>query len=169
MTNISLNVAVVTISDTRNKDNDTSGKKLIELIGLSSHQIIDRAIVKDDIYAIRACLSVWIHDPSIQVIITTGGTGLTGRDGTPEAIKPLLDKIIDGFAEYFRMLSIEEIGTSALQSRCLAGVSNGTFVFCLPGSTAACELGWNKIIMPQLSSDTKPCNLVDLTQRLLEK
>jgi molybdenum cofactor biosynthesis protein B len=164
-----LNIAVCTISDTRNQENDTSGSALLGLIQQSGHKAVARVIVRDDIYAIRACFSQWIFDSGIQVIISTGGTGLTGRDGTPEAVTPLLDKKIDGFAEYFRMLSIKDIGTSALQSRAIAGVSNGTFIFCLPGSTSACQLAWSKIVSPQLSSETKPCNLADLTHRLLEK
>jgi molybdenum cofactor biosynthesis protein B len=166
---IGLNIAVLTVSDSRTVENDTSGSWLIEVVKKSQHQVIDRGLVADDKYAIRACLSSWIYDQNIDVIIATGGTGLTGRDGTPEAVLPLLDKVIDGFAEYFRYLSVAEIKTSTLQSRCFAGVANGTIIFCLPGSTNACQLAWNEIIEPQLNSNTKPCNLVDLIPRFLEK
>lgn len=166
---IGLNIAVLTVSDSRTVENDTSGSWLLEAVEKSQHQIIDRGLVADDKYAIRACLSSWIYDQNIDVIISTGGTGLTGRDGTPEAALPLLDKVIDGFAEYFRYLSVAEIKTSTLQSRCFAGVANGTIIFCLPGSTNACQLAWNEIIEPQLNSNTKPCNLVDLIPRFLEK
>ncbi|MCG7997519.1 MAG: molybdopterin-binding protein, partial [Candidatus Thiodiazotropha taylori] len=129
----------------------------------------DKRIVKDDRYQIRAVVSEWIANPDVQVVITTGGTGLTGRDGTPEAVEPLLDKIINGFGEMFRSLSYEIIGTSTMQSRAIAGVANGTFVFCLPGSTGACKDGWSKLISAQLDYRTQPCNLVELMPRLLEK
>jgi molybdenum cofactor biosynthesis protein B len=128
----------------------------------------DARIVGDDIYLIRAAVSAWIADPEINVIITTGGTGLTGRDGTPEAVAPLLDKLIDGFGELFRAISFAEIGTSSLQSRCIAGVANGTYVFCLPGSTNACVTAWEQLISDQLDARTRPCNLVDLIPRLLD-
>ena len=163
-----LSIAVLTISDTRTESTDKSGALLVDRLLRAGHRLAERQIVSDDIYQIRAVVSAWIADPDIQVLITTGGTGVTGRDGTPEAIEPLLDKIIDGFAEIFRWLSYEEIGTSTIQSRCLAGVANGTVVFCLPGSMNACETGWDKLISPQLDSRNKPCNLADLIPRLGE-
>jgi len=125
--------------------------------------------VRDDIYQIRAAVSRWIADPAVQAVITTGGTGITGRDGTPEAVRPLLDKVIDGFGEMFRVISYELIGTSTMQSRALAGVANGTFVFCLPGSSGACKDAWTKLISHQLDYRTRPCNLVELMPRLLER
>ncbi|MET0065922.1 MAG: molybdenum cofactor biosynthesis protein B [Candidatus Thiodiazotropha sp.] len=166
---IPLRIAVMTVSDTRTEETDKSGHKLTSLLENDGHQLADKAIVPDDIYKIRAVTSAWIADPEIQVVITTGGTGLTGRDGTPEAIAPLLDKVIDGFGEMFRVLSYELIGTSTMQSRTLAGVANGTFIFCLPGSTGACKDGWTKLISAQLDYRTQPCNLVELMPRLLEK
>ena len=128
----------------------------------------ERGLVPDDVYQIRAIVSQWIADPDIQAVITTGGTGLTGRDGTPEAVAPLLDKQIDGFGEMFRVISYELIGTSTMQSRALAGVANGTFVFCLPGSSGACKDAWTKLISHQLDYRTRPCNLVELMPRLTE-
>ncbi|MEJ2621714.1 MAG: molybdenum cofactor biosynthesis protein B [Candidatus Thiodiazotropha sp.] len=136
---------------------------------VNGHQLADKRIVKDDRYQIRAVVSDWVANPEMQVIITTGGTGLTGRDGTPEAVEPLLDKIINGFGEMFRSLSYEIIGTSTMQSRAIAGVANGTFIFCLPGSTGACKDGWEKLISAQLDYRTRPCNLVELMPRLLER
>ena len=166
---IPLNIAIMTVSDSRTDATDKSGNQLISLLETAGHRLAEKIIVGDDIYKIRADLSRWVADPEIQVVITTGGTGLTGRDGTPEAVRPLLDKIIDGFGEMFRALSYEEIGTSTLQSRTLAGTANGTFVFCLPGSTGACEDGWKKLISAQLDYRTRPCNLVEIMPRLLEK
>jgi molybdenum cofactor biosynthesis protein B len=166
---IPLNIAVLTVSDSRTEATDKSGKVLVERLTAAGHNNADKQIEPDDIYALRARVSGWIADDNIQVIITTGGTGITGRDGTPEAITPLLDKIIDGFGEMFRVLSYENIGTSTLQSRCLAGVANGTYIFCLPGSTGACKDGWDKLIASQLDYRTRPCNLVELMPRLLEK
>ncbi|HEX6997251.1 MAG TPA: molybdenum cofactor biosynthesis protein B [Gammaproteobacteria bacterium] len=163
-----LSIAVLTVSDTRTEATDRSGAVLVERLERAGHRRADRAIVRDDIYAIRAVVSRWIADPSVDVVITTGGTGVTGRDGTPEAIEPLLDKRIDGFGELFRSLSHPEIGTSSIQSRCLAGVANGTFVFVLPGSVHACETGWDKIIEAQLDYRTRPCNLAELLPRLKE-
>jgi molybdenum cofactor biosynthesis protein B len=163
-----LDVAVLTISDTRNETTDSSGAALIEMLTSAGHRLAERRIVGDDIYRIRAVVSAWIADDNVDVVLTTGGTGLTGRDGTPEAVLPLLDKTIDGFGELFRAISYAEIGTSSLQSRCIAGVANGTYVFCLPGSTNACKTGWNKLIAAQLDSRTQPCNLVDLMPRLGE-
>ena len=166
---IPLNIAVMTVSDTRTEETDKSGNQLKRLLESDGHSLADKAIVPDDIYRIRATLSAWIADPEIQVAITTGGTGLTGRDGTPEAVMPLLDKVIDGFGEMFRVISYDIIGTSTMQSRALAGVANGTFIFCLPGSTGACKDGWSKLISAQLDYRTQPCNLVELMPRLLEK
>jgi molybdopterin adenylyltransferase len=166
---IPLKIAVGTVSDTRTEETDKSGHKLKQMLEDDGHQLADKVIVPDDIYKLRAVISGWIADPEIQVVITTGGTGLTGRDGTPEAVAPLLDKVIDGFGEMFRVLSYEHIGTSTMQSRTLAGVANGTFIFCLPGSTGACKDGWTKLISAQLDYRTRPCNLVELMPRLLEK
>jgi molybdenum cofactor biosynthesis protein B len=163
-----LNLAVLTVSDTRTLDDDKSGGLLSARLKEAGHHPADRKIVKDDIYEIRAALSVWIADPKVDAVITTGGTGVTGRDGTPEAVLPLLDKVIEGFGETFRMISWEEIGTSTIQSRCVAGVANGTYVFCLPGSTGACRTGWDKLIAPQLDLRTRPCNLAELMPRLKE-
>jgi len=164
-----LNIAVLTISDTRGEAEDVSGKRLVDALQNAGHINVDKRIVKDDIYAIRAEVSRWIADPVVDAVLTTGGTGITGRDGTPEAITPLLDKIIDGFGEMFRVLSYEDIKTSTLQSRALAGVANRTYVFVLPGSSGACRMAWEKLISAQLDFRTKPCNLVQLMPRLLEK
>ncbi len=164
-----LNIAVLTVSDTRDATNDTSGATLIERITNAGHFVTDKYIVKDNVYQIRAIVSQWIIDENIDVIISTGGTGVTGRDGTPEAITPLLDKILEGFGETFRWLSFAEIKTSTIQSRAIAGVANGTYIFCLPGSASACRTAWDSIIQVQLDSRTRPCNLVQLMPRLLEK
>jgi molybdenum cofactor biosynthesis protein B len=164
-----LRIAVLTVSDTRTLDTDKSGALLAGRLTDAGHQLADRRIVRDDIYAIRAVVSAWIADSGVDAILTTGGTGVTGRDGTPEAVEPLLDKVIEGFGEIFRMISWEEIGTSTLQSRCLAGVANGTYVFCLPGSGNACATGWDRLIAAQLDFRTRPCNLVELMPRLMEK
>jgi len=166
---ISVNIAVLTVSDTRTEENDTSGKVLVERAQEAGHRIVDKQIVPDSIYRIRAALSNWIADDGVQAIITTGGTGVTGRDGTPEAVKPLLDKEIEGFGELFRMISYEEIKTSTVQSRALSGVANGTYLFCLPGSSGACRTGWDRLINDQLDSRHRPCNLVELMPRLMEK
>lgn len=166
---IPLNIAILTVSDTRQPENDTSGQVLMDRIEGNGHQLHARRIVRDDKYAIRAVVSEWIADIDVQVVISTGGTGLTGRDGTPEAMRPLFDKEIEGFGELFRMLSYHDIGTSSLQSRATAGVANGTYIFVLPGSSSACRDGWDKLIQAQLDYRTKPCNLVELMPRLLEK
>ncbi|MDH5424600.1 MAG: molybdenum cofactor biosynthesis protein B [Gammaproteobacteria bacterium] len=166
---ISLNLAVLTISDSRTEDDDTSGKALVERAIAAEHKVLSKKIVTDDIYQIRAAISGWIADPEIHAVVTTGGTGVTGRDGTPEAVQPLLDKEIEGFGEMFRMISYNEIKTSALQSRAIAGVANGTYIFCLPGSSGACRTGWDSIIKEQLDHRTSPCNLAMLIPRLLEK
>jgi molybdenum cofactor biosynthesis protein B len=165
---VPLGIAVLTVSDTRTESSDTSGDLLVERLLSSGHELRDRAIAKDDVYTIRAKLSHWIADPSVEVVICTGGTGVTGRDGTPESVSVLLDKEIEGFGEMFRSISFAEIGTSSLQSRCLAGVANGTYIFCLPGSPNACGMGWDKIIEAQLDYRTRPCNLAELMQRLKE-
>lgn len=163
-----LAIAVLTVSDTRNEQTDKSGALLAARLEAAGHSLADKRIVADDIYAIRAAVSVWIAARDVDVVIATGGTGITGRDGTPEAVEVLLDKTIDGFGELFRAVSFDEIGTSSLQSRCLAGVANGTFVFCLPGSTNACATGWDRLIAPQLDYRTRPCNLAELMPRLKE-
>ena len=161
-------IAVLTISDSRTMENDKSGSLLEDRISKSGHSCVGRAIVPDDIYRVRAQVSEWIVDTDIQVILTTGGTGVTGRDGTPEAIRPLLDKEIDGFGEMFRVLSYDKIKTSTLQSRAFAGVANGTYLFCLPGSSGACADAWDMLINHQLDYRSRPCNLVELMPRLLE-
>lgn len=166
---IPVNIAVLTASDTRSESEDKSGHALVERITEAGHELADKRMTRDDIYQIRAVVSAWISDPGVQVIITTGGTGVSGRDGSPEAITPLLDKQLDGFGEMFRVLSYDDIGTSTLQSRTLAGVANGTYVFVLPGSTGACKLAWDKLICHQLDYRTRPCNLVEMMPRLLEK
>ncbi len=160
---IPLNIAVLTLSDTRTAENDTSGDALAEMLTAAGHHLVDRDLCKDNVYRMRAKVANWIADPDIHVIITTGGTGMTRRDSTPEALAPLFDKTIDGFGELFRQLSSAEIGSSTLQSRCLAGLSNKTLIFCLPGSTGACRTGWNSILKEQLDSRHKPCNFVGIT------
>ena len=164
-----LSIAVLTVSDTRTDATDKSGALLRDRLEAAGHRLAEKAIEPDDIYRIRAAVSRWIADPEVQVVITTGGTGVTGRDGTPEAVMPLLDKIIDGFGEVFRALSYEDIGTSTLQSRCVAGVANGTYIFSLPGSANACATAWDKLIESQLDYRTRPCNLVELLPRLQEQ
>ncbi|WAR44676.1 molybdenum cofactor biosynthesis protein B [Methylomonas rapida] len=166
---IPLHIAVLTVSDTRSEENDTSGLALITGLTEAGHRLHDRKIVPDDIYQIRAIVSQWIADPAIQAIVSTGGTGVTGRDGTPEAVLPLLDKVLDGFGEVFRMISYQDIKSSTIQSRAIAGVANGTYVFCLPGSSNACRTAWQSLIKDQLDYRTRPCNLVQLMPRLLEK
>ncbi|MDH3638552.1 MAG: molybdenum cofactor biosynthesis protein B [Gammaproteobacteria bacterium] len=166
---IPLNIAVLTVSDSRTEQTDKSGKLLVSRLQDAGHSLHDKQIVPDDIYQIRAKVSVWIADQRVQVVITTGGTGITGRDGTPEAVAPLFDKTIDGFGEMFRVLSYDGIGASTLQSRAVAGVANGTYVFCLPGSSGACADAWDKLIQHQIDYRTRPCNLVELMPRLLEK
>ncbi len=166
---VPVNVAVMTVSDSRTENNDTSGQALVDRLTAAGHKLSDRSIIADDVYKIRETVSRWVAASDVDVIITTGGTGLTGRDITPEAIRPLLDKEIEGVGELFRQVSYEEIGTSTVASRAFGGVANGTFVFCLPGSTGACRTGWDKVIGPQLDSRTTPCNVVALMPRLLEK
>ena len=165
---VSLAIALLTVSDTRTLADDRSGDALQQRLEAAGHRLHERAIVPDNRYRIRAELSRWIADPAVQVVISSGGTGLTGRDGTPEAVAPLLDKTIEGFGELFRVLSFETIGTSTLQSRCLAGVANGTVIFVLPGSLDAVETAWDRLIAAQLNAATRPCNLVQLLPRLTE-
>ena len=164
-----LQIAVMTVSDTRTEETDKSGNTLVKLLTDAGHRLADKQIVPDDIYRIRAVVSQWIADEGVNAVITTGGTGITGRDTTPEAVSALLDKQIDGFGEVFRAVSYEEINTSTIQSRAVAGVANATFIFCLPGSTGACRTGWGKLISHQLDYRTRPCNLVELMPRVLEK
>lgn len=166
---IPVNIAVMTVSDSRTEENDSSGKALVDRLTEAGHHCAEKTIVVDDIYQIRAVVSRWIADAGVHVIITTGGTGLTGRDITPEAVKPLLDKEIEGIGELFRWISYQEIKTSTVASRALGGTANGTFIFCLPGSTGACRTGWDNIIGPQLDYRNGPCNMVELMPRLLEK
>ena len=157
---VALKVAVLTVSDTRTQETDTSGAFLEEALRDAGHEIADRQIVIDDIYQLRAIVSQWIADPEVEVILTTGGTGFSGRDSTPEALAPLFDKTIDGFGEVFRALSLTEIGSSTVQSRALAGLANGTVIFCMPGSTGACRTAWEGVLRDQLDSEHKPCNFV---------
>lgn len=166
---IPLSIAIMVVSDSRTEDTDTSGKTLVDRLTAVGHHCAEKAIIIDDVYQIRAKLSAWIADPSINAIITTGGTGVTGRDGTPEAVQPLLDKELTGFGEVFRTLSYDEIGTSTMQSRAVAGVANGHYIFCVPGSSGACKTAWDKLINAQLDYRTRPCNLVEVMPRLLEK
>ena len=155
-----LKVAVLTVSDTRTQETDTSGAFLEEALREAGHEIADRQIVIDDIYQLRAIVSQWIAEPDVEVILTTGGTGFSGRDSTPEALAPLFDKTIDGFGEVFRALSLTEIGSSTVQSRAIAGLANGTVIFCMPGSTGACRTAWEGVLRDQLDSEHKPCNFV---------
>ncbi len=158
-----LNIAILTLSDTRTPETDTSGDALVEMLTEAGHQLAARDLCKDNIYVMRSIVSRWIADPDIHVIITTGGTGFTHRDSTPEALVPLFDRVIEGFGELFRQVSYEEIGSSTVQSRCCAGLANKTLVFCLPGSTGACRTGWNRILGEQLDSRHQPCNFIGLT------
>lgn len=155
-----LSVAVLTVSDTRTADDDTSGDFLADALAGAGHRQADRRIVIDDIYQIRAVLSAWIADPGVDAVLVTGGTGFSGRDSTPEAVAPLFDKEIEGFGEVFRAISYQEIGSSTVQSRALAGLANHTVIFCMPGSTGACRTAWNGLIREQLDASHKPCNFV---------
>ena len=166
---VPVSIAVLTVSDSRDDATDKSGRLLVDRLTQAGHRCAEKLIVPDDIYQIRAVVSRWIADPQVQAVITTGGTGVTGRDGTPEAVRPLLDKVIDGFGEMFRYVSHAQIGTSTLQSRALAGVANGTYVFCVPGSSGACATAWDELIAAQLDARTRPCNLVELMPRLMER
>lgn len=163
---VAVNFAILTVSDTRTEETDTSGRLLAERIGDAGHRLSDKLILPDSIYRIRALVSKWIAEPDVQVVIITGGTGMTDRDHTPEAVTPLLDKKIDGFGELFRSISYQEIGTSTIQSRVLGGIANGTFIFAIPGSTDACRLAWDAILGPQFDTSTRPCNFVQLFPRL---
>jgi molybdenum cofactor biosynthesis protein B len=159
---IGLGIAVLTVSDTRSEENDTSGDFLCEAAVAAGHKLIERQIIKDDIYQIRAVISAWIADANVAAVLVTGGTGFSGRDSTPEAVAPLFDKQIEGFGELFRFLSYEEIGSSTIQSRALGGFANSTVIFCMPGSTGACKTAWNRILSEQLDSRHKPCNYVGI-------
>lgn len=159
---IALKAAVLTVSDTRTAENDTSGDELQHSLEGAGHAVCRRDLIIDDVYRIRAVLSQWIADPEVQVVLITGGTGFTTRDSTPEAVQPLLDKEVTGFGELFRQVSFEEIGTSTIQSRALAGLANNTLIFCLPGSTGACRTAWTRILASQLDSRHGPCNFVGL-------
>ena len=161
---IALNIAVLTLSDSRTLETDTSGQFLVDALEVAGHRLAARELCKDDIYTSRAVVSAWIADPGIDVVISTGGTGLTRRDSTPEALRPLFDQVIEGFGELFRHLSFDEIGSSTVQSRALAGLANQTLVFCLPGSTGACRTGWERILKEQLDSRHRPCNFAAQTR-----
>lgn len=165
---VPLSIAVLSVSDSRTLETDTSGRFLAEALVDAGHRLHERAIAPDNVYRVRALVAGWIADEACQAVLVTGGTGFTGRDGTPEAVTPLLDKLMPGFGEMFRFLSYDEIGTSTLQSRALAGTANGTFVFCLPGSSGACRTAWEKLIRAQLDARTRPCNLAELLPRLRE-
>ena len=166
---IPVSIAVMTVSDSRTEENDTSGRVLVDRLTAAGHRLAEKSIVPDDIYRIREVLSRWIASRDVNAVITTGGTGMTGRDSTPEAVRPLLDKEIEGIGELFRWVSYQDIRTSTVASRALGGVANGTFIFCLPGSSGACRTGWDEVIGPQLDYRHKPCNMVELMPRLLEK
>ncbi|WP_411820204.1 molybdenum cofactor biosynthesis protein B [Hyphococcus formosus] len=162
-------VAILTVSDTRTADNDTSGDVLEQRVKSAGHELADRAIVRDDKEAIQDRVSKWIDDATVDVVISTGGTGLTGRDVTPDAVKPLFEKEIEGFSVIFHQVSFQSVGLSTLQSRATAGLARGTFIFCLPGSNGAVKDGWDKVISFQLDSRHRPCNLVELMPRLMEQ
>ncbi len=164
-----LQISVLVVSDSRTEETDASGKILVERLSEAGHKLAEKCIVPDDVYQIRAVLSRWIVDPSVDIILSTGGTGLTGRDGTPEAAIPLFDKEIEGFGEMFRKISFDEISTSTIQSRATAGVANATYIFCLPGSSGACRTGWDKILATQLDIRSRPCNFAELIPRLTKK
>ena len=165
--NPSLKIAVLTVSDTRTEETDKSGKTLVDRLTKAGHQLAEKAILKDDKYLLRAKVANWVAD-EVQVVLITGGTGITGRDVTPDAISPLFDKEIPGFGELFRMLSYDEIKTSTIQSRAIAGLSNSTLIFCLPGSTGACMTAWDKILKDQLDVGHGPCNFVEIMPRIKE-
>lgn len=166
---IPLSIAVLTVSDTRTPDTDRSGDLLVDRLTAAGHRLAGRGIEPDDIYRVRARVSQWIADEGVQVVLCTGGTGITGRDTTPEALVPLFDTTIEGFGELFRMLSYEDIRSSTIQSRAIGGLANRTLVFALPGSPGACKLGWERILQPQLDVRHKPCNFVSLLPRLGER
>jgi len=165
---IAVRIAVLTVSDTRTPKEDKSGDTLAEMIAAAGHTVAARAIVKDDVETIRAQVRVWIADAAIDVVVSTGGTGFTGRDVTPEAVRPLFEKEIDGFSAIFHMLSYDKVGTSTIQSRACGGLAQGTYIFCLPGSPGACKDAWNGILVHQLDNRHRPCNLVEIMPRLEE-
>jgi molybdenum cofactor biosynthesis protein B len=165
---IPVRIAVLTVSDTRQLADDTSGAALAEMIRAAGHQLAARAVVKDDVDVIRHMVQGWIADPSIDVVITTGGTGFTGRDVTPEAVTPLFEKEVDGFSTVFHMISFQKVSTSTIQSRACAGLAHGTYIFCLPGSPGACRDAWNGILVHQLDNRHRPCNFVEIMPRLEE-
>lgn len=166
---LALNTAILTISDSRTEADDKSGGYLRDAVLKAGHEVVEKTMVTDDVYAMRVVFSRWIAAPEVQVVLATGGTGVTGRDSTPEAIAPLLDKQIEGFGELFRQLSFSEIGASTIQSRALAGMANGTLIFCLPGSSGACRTAWQQILEPQLDIRTRPCNFALLMPRFNER
>ena len=166
---VALHIAVLTVSDTRDESTDKSGRLLVDRLEAAGHVLYEKAICPDDVYELRARVSRWIADDKPDVVITTGGTGLTGRDVTPQALEILFDRRIDGFGELFRVLSYDTIGTSTLQSRAIAGVAKATFIFCLPGSSGACADGWDKLIAAQIDARPRPCNLHELLPRLTER
>jgi molybdenum cofactor biosynthesis protein B len=165
---IPLRVAVITISDSRTPDNDTSGDYLADALAAAGHRLADRAIVRDDCYALRAAFSALIADEDVDIVLSTGSTGLTGRDIAPEALMPLFDKEIEGFGELFRAASVTDIGAATIQSRAFAGLANATVIFCMPGSPGACRTAWEEVIRPQLDARTRPCNLANLMPRFRE-
>ncbi|MDH5738156.1 MAG: molybdenum cofactor biosynthesis protein B [Gammaproteobacteria bacterium] len=158
-------IAVLTVSDTRTFDTDTSGQYLVDSLQAAGHQLVDRELIADDIYRLRAVVSKWIASPEVEVVLVTGGTGFTARDSTPEALLPLFDKSVAGFGELFRQLSLEEIGTSTVQSRAVAGLANNTLIFCMPGSTGACHTAWEGILKEQLDINFRPCNFAELIKK----
>ncbi len=166
---LAVRIAVLTVSDTRTLEDDSSGDALVKMLQEAGHELADRAIVPDDIAMLRATVARWIADRDVDVVISTGGTGFTGRDVTPEALMPLFDKHVDGFSVAFHMISYEKIQTSTIQSRACAGVANGTYIFCLPGSPGACKDGWNGILKWQLDNRHRPCNFVEIMPRLMEQ
>lgn len=163
-----LKIAVLTVSDSRSLETDTSGQALQTMLQAAGHQLAARELIPDDRYRMRAVVSAWIADPCVQVVLISGGTGFTGRDNTPEAMLPLFDKLVEGFGELFRSISYTEIGTSTIQSRAVAGLANGTLIFCMPGSGNACKTAWDGILREQLDSRTRPCNFVNLLHRYTE-
>jgi molybdopterin adenylyltransferase len=166
---IPVRIAVLTVSDTRTHKTDKSGSLLVSMIEEAGHQVVEHAIAEDDVKAIRKQVKRWIKDPEVDVVITTGGTGFTGRDVTPEAVKPLFEKEIDGFSALFHMLSFEKVGTSTVQSRACGGVANGTYIFCVPGSPGACRDAWEGILKAQLDNRHRPCSFVEIMPRLSEQ
>ncbi|MEL7111926.1 MAG: molybdenum cofactor biosynthesis protein B [Pseudomonadota bacterium] len=168
LTFVPVRIAILVVSDTRTLETDTSGALLADRVRAAGHEVVTREVVRDDPPVIRARVESWIEDPTVDVVISSGGTGLTGRDVTPEAVTPLFEKTIDGFSVIFHQVSFQSVGLSTLQSRAVAGLAKGTFIFCLPGSRGAVKDGWDKVISYQLDSRHKPCNLVELMPRLME-